>query len=50
MHGEGEFARLLSKRFEVACRRFGYARRDGLSLDCTQFMPPRTPSPQWDLL
>ncbi|MGH8146981.1 MAG: PA0069 family radical SAM protein [Rhodanobacteraceae bacterium] len=50
MHGEGEFARLLAKRFEVACRKFGYVRRsETLALDCTQFKPPRVPSPQGEL-
>ncbi|MBN8736561.1 MAG: PA0069 family radical SAM protein [Xanthomonadales bacterium] len=49
MHGEGEFARLLSRRFEVACRKFGYARRGEWPLDCTRFAPPRAPSPQGDL-
>jgi hypothetical protein len=49
MHGEGEFAHLLARRFEVACRKFGYVRRGGLPLECTQFKPPRVPSPQGDL-
>lgn len=49
MHGEGEFARLLARRFDVACRKFGYARRGAWSLDCTRFTPPRVPSPQGDL-
>ncbi|MBS0382370.1 MAG: PA0069 family radical SAM protein [Proteobacteria bacterium] len=49
MHGEGEFARLLSRRFEVACGKFGYTRRGELPLDCTRFTPPRVPSPQGEL-
>ena len=49
MHGEGEFARLLSRRFDVACRKFGYTRRGELPLDCTQFTPPRAASPQGEL-
>ncbi|WHZ20056.1 MAG: Radical SAM domain protein [Rhodanobacteraceae bacterium] len=49
MHGEGEFARLLSRRFEVACRKFGYVRRREWPLDCTRFTPPREASPQGDL-
>lgn len=49
MHGEGEFAKLLARRFEVACRRFGYGRRGDLPLDCTRFTPPRAPSAQGEL-
>ena len=49
MHGEGEFARLLARRFDVACRKFGYGRRGAWSLDCTRFTPSRTPSPQGQL-
>lgn len=49
MHGEGEFARLLSRRFEVACRKFGYTRRGEWPLDCARFTPPRAPSPQGEL-
>lgn len=46
MHGEGEFARLLARRFDVACRRFGYAPSREWPLDGTRFTPPRPPSPQ----
>ena len=49
MHGQGEFARLLARRFEVACNKFGYVRRNGLRLDCTQFVPPRVPGRQGEL-
>lgn len=49
MHGEGEFARLLARRFDVTCRKFGYGRRGAWSLDCTRFTPPHVPSPQGDL-
>lgn len=40
MRGQGEFADLLRKRFEIACRRLGYnaVRRQ---LDTSQFRPPR---------
>lgn len=47
MSGSGLFARLIARRFELACRRFGLNReddpmasRDGL--DCTLFRPPST--------
>lgn len=35
MTGEGVFAELLQRRFEVACRRFGLAGGEALSLDCS---------------
>jgi DNA repair photolyase len=39
--GSGEFARLLSQRFHLACRRLGFCPR-GQELDCNQFgRPPR---------
>ncbi|MEE9099478.1 PA0069 family radical SAM protein [Pseudomonas nitroreducens] len=40
--GEGPFAELLAKRFEVALRRLGLNRRGGFGLDCTAFAPPRS--------
>jgi DNA repair photolyase len=51
MRGTGEFAALIEKRFELACRRFGL-NRDGpapdrshvrahVGLDTTRFRPPR---------
>src|SRR6185437_2951855 len=49
MHGQGAFAQLIARRFEVACTKFGYARRGGLELDCTRFAPPHRPSPQGKL-
>jgi len=49
MRGQGVFAQLLSRRFEVACAKFGYMRRGGVRLDTTGFIPPRTPSPQGQL-
>jgi len=49
MHGQGAFAQLIARRFEVACTKFGYARRGGLELDCTRFAPPHRPSPQGQL-
>lgn len=40
MHGEGEFADLLAKRFKLACQRFGF-NRNRESLDTTRFRPPQ---------
>lgn len=40
--GEGPFADLLAKRFEVAMRRLGLGRRGSFNLDCTAFAPPRS--------
>ncbi|MCG8908445.1 PA0069 family radical SAM protein [Pseudomonas sp. DP-17] len=40
--GEGPFADLLAKRFEVALRRLGLNRRGNFGLDCTAFAPPRS--------
>ncbi|MGH8192541.1 MAG: PA0069 family radical SAM protein [Rhodanobacteraceae bacterium] len=49
MRGEGPFAELLRRRFEVACRKYGFRRTRDLELDCSRFAPPRKPSPQGDL-
>ncbi len=46
MHGQGVFAQLLSRRFDVACAKYGYARRGGVRLDTSKFMPPQAASPQ----
>jgi len=41
MRGEGQFAKLLAQRFQLACKRLGYNRRDqNYGLDCTRFAPP----------
>jgi DNA repair photolyase len=41
MRGGGEYASLMQKRFDLACRRFGFAQgRDQSGLDTTQFKPP----------
>jgi hypothetical protein len=41
MRGGGEYASLLQKRFDIACRRFGFTRgRDQSGLDTTQFRSP----------
>ncbi len=49
MRGQGVFAELLRKRFELACRRHGFGRARELSLDTTRFVPPRKASPQGEL-
>jgi DNA repair photolyase len=49
MHGQGVFADLLRRRFEVASRKHGFGRTRELQLDTTRFVPPRKPSPQGDL-
>jgi DNA repair photolyase len=45
MTGSGNFAELIGRRFELACRRLGLNREDDHlasrgGLDCTQFRPP----------
>ncbi len=49
MRGQGVFAQVLKRRFEVACRRHGFASTRSLELDATQFVPPRAASPQGEL-
>ena len=49
MRGQGVFAQLLKRRFEVACRRHGYGRARELQLDTSRFVPPREASPQGSL-
>ena len=49
MRGEGEFAELIRQRFTLTTRRLGLARNRDLTLDCSQFRPPRAPSPQGEL-
>jgi len=48
MTGRGPQARLLSQRFDVACRRLGLGRR-GRALDCSRFAPPPRPGDQFKL-
>jgi DNA repair photolyase len=44
MRGEGEFAALIERRFEIATRRFGFNRgRDHSHLDTSRFRPPSPP-------
>ncbi|KZC40664.1 MULTISPECIES: PA0069 family radical SAM protein [Rhodanobacter] len=49
MRGQGVFADLLRKRFELACRKHGLGRARELQLDTSRFVPPRKPSPQGEL-
>lgn len=47
MRGQGPLAALVRRRFEVACRRLGYARTRDLALDASRFRPPgQAPDPQ----
>jgi DNA repair photolyase len=46
MSGTGNYAELMEKRFDIACRRFGLNKRETPDLDCSRFRPPcRSPSP-----
>src|SRR5688572_489290 len=54
MSGTGNYAELVEKRFDIACRRFGLNARDGAGreppeLDCSRFRPP-SPEGQLKLL
>ncbi len=49
MRGQGVFADLLRRRFEVACRKHGFGRARDLELDTSRFVPPREPSAQGEL-
>jgi DNA repair photolyase len=49
MSGTGNYAELMEKRFDIACRRFGINRREAPELDCSRFKPP-SPSGQLKLL
>jgi DNA repair photolyase len=49
MRGQGVFADLLKRRFEIACRKHGFGRARDLQLDTSRFVPPRMPSPQGQL-
>ncbi|HZP66765.1 MAG TPA: PA0069 family radical SAM protein [Rudaea sp.] len=49
MRGQGEFADLLRQRFAVAARKFGFGMARSLTLDTSQFRPPRGGSPQGEL-
>jgi DNA repair photolyase len=45
MRGEGPYAAMLSRRFEVACRRHGFD-RERPKLDTSSFRVPGRPAPQ----
>jgi len=47
--GDGVYAELLARRFDLACRRLGFDRRRHQGLDTSRFVPPRKPSPQGEL-
>ncbi|GLQ48543.1 radical SAM protein [Dyella lipolytica] len=49
MRGQGVFAELLRRRFELACRRHGFGRARDLRLETSRFIPLRKPSPQGEL-
>jgi DNA repair photolyase len=49
MRGQGVFAELLRRRFDIACRRHGFGRARELKLDTSRFVQPRKPSPQGEL-
>lgn len=49
MHGQGIFADLLRRRFDIASRRHGYQPSRELALDTMRFVAPRKTSPQGDL-
>jgi DNA repair photolyase len=44
MRGTGNYAELIDKRFEIACKRFGLNGHGGgrrpPELDCARFVPP----------
>ena len=48
MHGQGQYAELFRKRFEMACKRLGLNAERDVPLDTTLFRPPRM-SGQLDL-
>jgi DNA repair photolyase len=49
MRGQGPFAELLRRRFEVATRKHGFARARSPQLDVSRFAAPRPPGPQGEL-
>jgi DNA repair photolyase len=49
MRGEGAIAELLRQRFELARKRLGFAHREQIELDTSQFKAPRRASPQGEL-
>jgi DNA repair photolyase len=49
MRGEGVFAQLIAKRFQLAHQRLGFIGGRERTLDCSQFVAPRTITPQGEL-
>jgi DNA repair photolyase len=49
MRGEGVFAEILKRRFDVAVKRLGYLPRGAPELDCSRFRHPDAPPPQGEL-
>lgn len=49
MRGEGVFAEILKRRFDVAVKRLGYLPRGDLVLDTSAFRHPDAPPPQGEL-
>lgn len=49
MRGTGQYAELIGKRFQMACSRLGFNKRDW-SMDLTRFRPPPAPGDQLSLL
>jgi hypothetical protein len=41
MRGQGHFAQLIDRRFEIACKRLGLSAGRGISLDRSRFRPPK---------
>jgi hypothetical protein len=44
MHGQGNFADLIRRRFRLACKRLGLNAERDVPLDTTRFRPPVVPA------
>lgn len=49
MRGQGVYADLLERRFQLASRRLGFAARHAMPLETELFKPPREQTPQGEL-
>lgn len=49
MRGQGQYAEMLAQRFRLACRKYGFNRRDG-TLDTARFQRPARQGDQLSLL
>jgi len=49
MRGQGQFADLIDRRFDLACKRLGLNEGRSIALDTTRFRPPRTPGAETQL-